>query len=161
MSIELPLYRQEKDNTCALACLRMVLAALGSHFSEAEIEARAAMQEEGLRIDELERLARQFELVAEIRETTVEELQAILAEGKLPIAFVDRAVFDLRARQRAQHSIRDAIIHTVIPTQVTAKSVTLHDPRLPRITRKAVRLFRQAYLSLGGHCVICSRPPQA
>ena len=37
------------------------------------------------------------------------------------------------------------IIHTVIPTQLTAKSVTFHDPRLPRITRRTIRLFRQAY----------------
>lgn len=30
MSIELPLYPQENRNTCALACLRMVLAAFGT-----------------------------------------------------------------------------------------------------------------------------------
>ena len=30
MSTELPLYRQEKRNTCALAYLRMVLAAYGT-----------------------------------------------------------------------------------------------------------------------------------
>jgi hypothetical protein len=30
MNIELPLYRQEKRNTCAFACLRMVLAVYGT-----------------------------------------------------------------------------------------------------------------------------------
>ena len=34
MNIELPLYRQEKPNTCALACLRMVLAAFGRERRE-------------------------------------------------------------------------------------------------------------------------------
>src|SRR6266705_330327 len=95
MNIVLPLYGQEKPNTCALACLRMVLAAFGTEVAEATIEAQAQLQERGTLIDELERLAQQFPLVAEIQDTTVEELREILAEGKLPIAFIDRAVFDL------------------------------------------------------------------
>jgi hypothetical protein len=126
MTIELPLYRQEKDNTCALACLRMVLAAFGTKVEERELESRARLEEEGIRIDELERLAREFHLIAEIQDTTVEELQRILNEGKLPIAYIDRAVFDLRPRQRAQHSIRDAIIHTVIPARMTARFLHVH-----------------------------------
>jgi hypothetical protein len=158
MPIDLPLYTQEKRNTCALACLRMVLAAYGRHVPESELEAQARMETQGTRIDELERLARQCQLVAEIQEATVEELRWILAEGKLPIVYIDRRVFELSPRQRARHSIRDAIIHNVIPTEVTAKSVTFHDPRLPRITRKTTRLFRQAFNSLGGHCVVCSKP---
>jgi hypothetical protein len=160
MSIELPLYIQEKRNTCALACLRMVLAAFGTKVEERELEGRARLEGEGTLIDELERLAREFHLRAEIQETTVEQLQQILLEGKLPIAYIDRAIFKLRPPQRARHSIRDAIIHTVIPTRVTAGSVTFHDPRLPQVTRKTMRLFRQAYLSLGGHCVVCARPPE-
>jgi hypothetical protein len=67
-------------------------------------------------------------------------------------------VFELRAEQRARHSIRDAIIHTVIPTGVTAKSVIYHDPRLPQVSCKTIRLFRHAYLSLGGRCVVCAKP---
>jgi hypothetical protein len=158
MSTEIPHYRQEKDNTCALACLRVVLAAYGTQVQEGELEARARMEPKGTRIDELERLARQFLLVAETQETTVEGLRWVLAEGKLPIVYIDRAVFELSPRQRARHSIRDAIIHNVIPTRVTAKSVTFHDPRLPRITRKTTRLFGQAFGSLGGRCVVCSMP---
>src|SRR5437867_1068328 len=158
MKIALPLYAQEKRNTCALACLRMVLAAYGTAVRESELEAQARMEPKGIRIDELERLARQFQLVAEIQETTVEELREILADGKLPIVYIDRAVFDLRLRQRARHSIRDAIIHNVIPTRVTAKSIEFHDPRLPQIARKSMRLFRQAYMILGGRCVVCSMP---
>src|SRR6266571_2622238 len=91
MSIELPHYGQEKRNTCALACLRMVLAAYGTHVPESELEARAGMTPKGTPIDELERLARQFGLVAEMQEATVEDLRRILAEGKLPIALIDRA----------------------------------------------------------------------
>ncbi len=158
MNIELPLYRQEKDNTCALACLRMVLAAFGTNVEERELESQAHLEVEGTLINELERLARQFHLRADMQDTTVEELQQILMQGKIPIAYIDRAVFELRPRQRARHSIRHAIIHTVIPTRVTANSVTFHDPRQPQITRKSIRLFRRAYMGLGGRCVVCARP---
>jgi hypothetical protein len=81
-----------------------------------------------------------------------------LWRGKLPIAFIDRAVFDLAPQQRLTHSIHDAIIHTVIPVRVTTKSVTFHDPCTPSITRKTIRLFGPAYAVLGGRCVVCSKP---
>jgi ABC-type bacteriocin/lantibiotic exporter with double-glycine peptidase domain len=60
LRIELPHYRQEKDNTCALACLRMVLAAYGRQVPESDLEAQAGMEPKGTRIDELERQTRQF-----------------------------------------------------------------------------------------------------
>jgi hypothetical protein len=59
----------------------MVLAAFGTDVAEASIEAYAQMQERGTAIEELERLARHFHLVAEIADTTVEELREILVEG--------------------------------------------------------------------------------
>jgi hypothetical protein len=116
------------------------------------------MEAKGTPIDELVSLARRYHLLADVQDTTVEGLGRVLAEGKLPIAYIDRAVFDLTPRQRTKHSIRDAIIHNVIPIRVTAKSVTLHDPLRSGITRKTLRLFRQAYERLGGRCIVCSRP---
>jgi hypothetical protein len=158
MNTELPLYAQQKPNTCALACLRMVLAAFGTSVTEAAIESQARMQARGTVIDELERLARQFNLVAEIQDITVEQLAEVLATGSLPIAYIDRAVFDLPPARRAKHSLRDARIHTVIPIRVSAKSVTFHNPLGPAITRRSIRLFREAYQKLGGRCVVCSKP---
>src|SRR5262249_14517244 len=138
-------------------CLRMVLAAYGMHVPESELAAQAGMDVKGTPIGELERLARQYGLGARIQDTTVESLRHILAEGSLPISFIDPAVFHSPRRQRARHSIRNAIIHNVIPVGVTAQSVTLHDPRQPRITRKSIRLFRIAYEHLGGRSVVCSK----
>ncbi|GEM_PF-1617536 len=159
MSFELPLYAQEKGNTCALACLRMVLAAFGTDVTERTLEAAASLEKRGTLIDELERLARQFNLVAEIQETTVDDLRRILDEGKLPIAYVDRAVFDLRPPQRLRHFLQHAKIHTVIPSRVTDTFITFHDPLPPsRIVRKSIRLFQQAHGILGNHCVVCSKP---
>jgi hypothetical protein len=158
MNIELPLYEQEKDNTCALACLRMVLAAWGRHVPESELERFAQLEEKGTRIDEVERLARRFGLAAEIQTTTVDELNDILAVGKLPIAFIDRALFHLSPAQRAQHRLHEAKIHTVIPIHLTGKSITFHDPLGPVVTRRTIHIFRQAYEKLGGCSVVCYLP---
>jgi hypothetical protein len=86
MSVDVPHYTQGEDNTCALACLRMVLAAFGTHVSESELKAQARMVPRGTPIEELERLARRYGLVADIQQTTVEQLRLVLATGKLPVA---------------------------------------------------------------------------
>jgi hypothetical protein len=120
----------------------MVLAASGIKVPESELEAQARMHPTGTPLDEVERLARQYRLVAEIQETTVEDLRRILAEGRLPIALIDRAVFDLKPRQRASHLLRDAKMHMVIPTRVTDAYILFHDPLPPSVSR------RQAHESL-------------
>ena len=140
----------------------MVLAAFGTDVEESTLESQASLKEDGTEIAELERLARQFGLLAEIQDPTVEEIQQLLAEGRLAMAYIDRAVFDLTPRQRASHSLRDAKMHVVVPIRITAEAVTYHDPRPPaRIVRRSIRLFRPAYERLGSHCVVCSRPEEA
>jgi hypothetical protein len=158
MSTELPLYGQQKRNTCALACLRMVLAAYGTDVEESTLEGHARMEPGGTEIAELVHLARRFGLVADIQETTIAELQQLLADGKFAIAYIDRAVFELTPAQRVHHSLRAARIHTVIPTRITDASIAYHDPLPPRATRKSIRLFRLAYERLGSHCVVCTLP---
>jgi len=139
----------------------MALAAFGSKIAEEALEAGTRMERGGTRIDDLERLARRFDVVAEIQCTTVEDLRRLLAEDRLPIAYIDRAVFDLTPRQRSMHSIRGAKIHTVIPIRVTGTSVWLNDPMRPRIIRKSIRLFQLAHRLLGSLCVVCSKPKDA
>jgi hypothetical protein len=143
MNIELPLRAQEKPNTCALACLRMILAAFGMEVSESELRAQANLEKRGTSIVELKRLAGQYHLEAGIEEVPVEDFWRLFEAEKFPIAFIDRAVFDLNPAQRIKHSLRDAKIHTVVPTLVTEKSIAFHDPVPPRIVRKSIRLFRQ------------------
>jgi hypothetical protein len=139
----------------------MVLAANGVQVDEGTIEVQAQMEPTGTAIGELERLARQFGLVAEILERPTEQLRQVLAEGKLAIAYIDRAVFDLTPVQRARHSLRAAKLHTVVPIRITASSVTYHDPLPPgRIVRRSIRLFRAAYERLGSMCVVCSKPQE-
>ena len=158
MNIELPLYKQEKVNTCALACLRMVLAIHGVDVKESELEARVVLKPKGTFIGDLERLARSFYLIAEIRIIAIEDFPLVLKAGGIPIAYVDRAIFDLSPGQRARHSLHDAKIHNVIPVRLTRKSITFHDPLPPAVTRKSIRLFRRAYDSLGSTCLLCAGP---
>jgi Peptidase C39 family len=123
MSIELPLYAQSKPNTCALACLRMVLAAYGRDVEESTLEGQARLEPDGTDIGELERLGRQFGLITDIREMTVEQLRQLFAEGKLAITYIDRAVFVLTPAQRVKHSLRAARLHVVVPARITTASV--------------------------------------
>jgi hypothetical protein len=139
----------------------MVLAAFGTDVEESTLEDQAHLEPDGTEIGELARLARQFGLVASVQEVAVEHLGRSLAEGKLAIAYIDRAVFDLTPRQRAAHRLRDARIHTVIPTRVTATAVAYHDPMPPARSRRSIRIFRSAYERLGNHCVLCSRRESA
>jgi hypothetical protein len=74
----------------------MVLAASGTVVEESRLEELTRMEPDGTEIGELERVARQFGLVADIQESTVEQLRELLVEGKYPIAYIDRAVFELR-----------------------------------------------------------------
>ena len=157
MSISLPIHLQEKDNTCALACLRMVLSAFGTLVEESTIEAEAQM-EEGTEISELERLARQFGLIADIEEVSVEQLPDLLVQEKFALVFIDRALFDLKSAQRRHHTLRHAKIHVVVPIRVGSGSVEYHDPLMGRKIRRSIRLFRSAYERLGNRCVVCSRP---
>jgi hypothetical protein len=161
MSTELPLYRQEKGETCALACLRMVLAAFGIHRSERDLEAEARMEEGGTPIEELERLAQQFGLVAHIQEATAEQLRQLLAEGKLAIVYLDRAVFDQTPRQRATHLPFDAKVHAVVPIRVTDASIIFLAPLPLRVTRRSIRLFREAHQLFDNACLFCSNPEKA
>ena len=153
----LPIHRQEKPKNCALACLRMVLAALGTEVEESTIEAQARMEANGTGIDELERLARLFGLVADIQEVPVERLQELLARGNWAMTYIDRAVFDLNPDQRTRHTLRNAKIHVVIPTRISAESVYSHDPLFGREMRRSLRLFRLAYEGLGNRCIVCSK----
>ncbi len=149
---------RKSDNTCALACLRMILAAFGTDVEESTLEDQANIGSPGHRDRRTGALARRFGLDAHVREATVEQLRELLAEGKLAIAYIDRAVFDLTPRQRIEHRLRSARIHTVIPTHITAGAVRYHDPMPPARVRRSIGLFRSAYERLGSHCVVCSRP---
>lgn len=158
MNTELPLYGQEKRETCALACLRMVLAAHGRHVQERTLEAKARMVPGGTEIEELERLARLFGVVANIQRATADQLRAILTEEMLPIAYINRAFFELASLQRVRRAIRKPLSHAVIPTQLSSHFVTFHDPRLERVARRSLTRFDRAHRYFDYLTLVCEKP---
>lgn len=139
----------------------MVLAAYSALVEEGALENEARMEPGGTEISDLERLARQFGLAAEIQEPTVEQFRHLLADGRFPIAYIDRAVFEQTRAARASHSLREARIHTIIPTRLNWASIWYHDPLQPRPVRKSIRLFRLAYERLGQRSVVCWKAGRA
>src|SRR5262249_24676028 len=69
----------------------MVLAAYGTHVSESGLKAQARMVAEGTPIEELERLARRYGLVADLQDITVERRRQALEEGKMERKGLERA----------------------------------------------------------------------
>jgi ABC-type bacteriocin/lantibiotic exporter with double-glycine peptidase domain len=153
-----PLLKQEREDTCAIACLRMVLAARGTILAENELVQRARMVEGGVELQELERLARTLGLLATARAATAQQIRELLHEGSDVIAYLNRAVFDLPSLRDLRPALRAQLGHAVVPVRVTAKHVTFHDPhpRLFGILRKTVRRFEAAQRLMGSACLVIS-----
>lgn len=78
MARSLPLLKQTSEDNCALACLRMVLAGRGTLVTEAELEQRVRKDVGGTDIEELERLATSFGLIASAQDATAHQIRALL-----------------------------------------------------------------------------------
>jgi ABC-type bacteriocin/lantibiotic exporter with double-glycine peptidase domain len=158
MAKALPLLKQEREDTCAIACLRMVLAGRGKGVAESDLARRTQMVEGGVEIVELERLARAVGLSATAREATAQQIRDLLREGNDVIAYVNRAVFDLRNLGDLRPALRGQVGHAVVPVRVTARHVTFHDPHPLRsgTLRKTVRRFEAAQHLMGSACLVIS-----
>lgn len=100
-----PYYKQETPYSCAPACLRMVMEALGVSVTEQEIRRQCDCDEEGTTAKKLEAAAREFgfpqskaiSLVAD-EQTGLRELAKMLAGGFYPIVYLKMSPpFDLHA----------------------------------------------------------------
>jgi hypothetical protein len=137
----------------------MVLAAHQILLEERTIEAEARLEPGGTPIEELERLATHFDLVAHIESATVDQLQAILAEGNLPIVYLNRKIFELPSLHRLRAAIIDPKLHAVIPIRVSERFVTFHDPLPPRVSRRSIRRFDCAQSFLNHVALVCQGDP--
>ena len=132
-----PFIRQERSETCMLACLRMVLAWCGTEISEAELVERVSLDEGGLDPAALASLAAQFGLQAEARQLDLNTVVELVARDQFPIILVDRSFLD-----------REFSIHAVIPIRFTAHYVQVLDP-LRGERRLSRRKFFQAHRRIG------------
>jgi ABC-type bacteriocin/lantibiotic exporter with double-glycine peptidase domain len=155
-----PLLIQERPDTCALACLRIVLAAFGVVVDEATLVRQAVMEPGGTAITEVARLAMSYGLEASVQVVEMEQLRSLMADGYLAIVYLNRRIFDLRNVRNIRRALREALIHCVVPTRITNASVLFHDPLHLQPQRRSRRRFAAAQAFLGNTCVIC-RPHAA
>ena len=78
MRVKPPLILQERLDTCAIACMRMLLAFHGRILSERQLLRFAAMEEGGVDIEELARLGRNLGLDTVIQELDGAAIAALI-----------------------------------------------------------------------------------
>jgi ABC-type bacteriocin/lantibiotic exporter with double-glycine peptidase domain len=112
-----PFVAQERPDSCAVACLRMLLAHHNTHISEAELIRKTTLDEGGLTPAELAALARECGFAAKERCIDDSDLAQMVKEGKFAIVYVYRKVLD-----------GVDTVHAVIPVRFSRRFVTLLDP---------------------------------
>src|SRR5438552_878726 len=81
---------QEKEDNCAIACLRSLCAHQGIAVAEAELEIRAKKQSWGVEIADLAAAARSLGFHAEIAVVDLEACAQLIANGVFPIVYLNR-----------------------------------------------------------------------
>ncbi len=137
-----PLIRQERSDTCMLACLRMVLAYHGTKTTEAALVEQVSLDEGGLDPTTLASLADRLGLKAEARQLEAKTMADLVAREQFPIILVDRTVLD-----------DDFSIHAVMPIRFSRHYVHVLDP-LRGERRLARRKFIQAHRRAGSWGVV-------
>jgi ABC-type bacteriocin/lantibiotic exporter with double-glycine peptidase domain len=143
MSSKPPFFRQGRSDTCALACLRMLLAQHGLQVSEDELLLAAIMEPGGVHIEELARLAGHYGLQPQIQRLQLNAMKDLVAQEIFPIVFLNRMPLD-----------QEFAIHTVIPIRFSPRFVTVLDP-LRGERRITIRKFEAARRWLTEWAVVC------
>lgn len=144
-----PFFRQERSETCMLACLRMLLAHQGTAVSESALVEQVSLEEGGLDPDVLARLAKRNGLPARARQLDLTAIRSLIDNEQFPIVLVDRTVLD-----------DEFAIHAVIPVRFTRQFVVLLDP-LRGERRVSIRKFEQAQRRVAGWADVCERQRKA
>src|SRR5438128_9292075 len=90
MNSKPPFVRQERPDTCAIACLRRILAYQGRARSEADVVQSAAMQPSGLDPEGLAQLAQRYGLHAVEQQLDQQALSELIRQQRFPIVFLYR-----------------------------------------------------------------------
>jgi len=146
MTSEPPFFPQERYDTCALACLRMVLAGFGRNVSEAELVRASSMEEGGVEIEALAELAREYGLRADVAQLSLADLARHFERELLAIVYLNRLPLD-----------RQFAIHAVVPIRLSPHYVTCLDPLIGR-RRISRRKFEHARRYLDRYGVVCGLP---
>jgi ABC-type bacteriocin/lantibiotic exporter with double-glycine peptidase domain len=137
-----PFVRQERPDTCAIACLRMILAYRGLVSTEAEVVQSAAMPPSGMDPEGLAQLAQRYGLYATEQQLDREALFDLVRQQRFPIVFLYR---------RLINGVGEG--HAVIPIRLSRQYVTFLDP-LRGERRVMIRKFEEARRLVGRWVVI-------
>lgn len=144
MPSKLPFFPQGRYDTCALACLRMILAQHGTEVTEDDLIRAAHMDDGGVDIEELAHLAESFGLRAVVRQVFIDDFPGLLGCEQFPILYLNRLPIDGRFA-----------IHAVIPVRMSARFVTVFDP-LRGQRRISKRKFEGGRRYLDHFGVVCA-----
>jgi ABC-type bacteriocin/lantibiotic exporter with double-glycine peptidase domain len=158
MQVKPPLITQERPDSCAIACLRMILGFHDRFFSERELIELAAMEEGGLDIEDLARLGRNLGLNAEVQELEVAGIAALVSRGVFPIVYLNRVHLGRRFPVSRRIALRLFLPHAVVPVGISHHFVTIHDPLFGKPRRVSKRKFEASQRDLRNWCVVCWWP---
>jgi ABC-type bacteriocin/lantibiotic exporter with double-glycine peptidase domain len=146
MNSKPPFVRQERPDTCAIACLRMILAYQGLARSEADVVQSAAMQPSGMDPEGLAQLAQRYGLHAVVQQLDREALGNLIRQQRFPIVFLYR---------RLINGVGEG--HAVIPVRLSRQYVAFLDP-LRGERRVTIRKFEEARRLVGQWVVVWEQP---
>ncbi|NOT60313.1 MAG: hypothetical protein HOP19_08820 [Acidobacteria bacterium] len=90
-----PFHKQETEDSCVPACLKMVIAGFGQDVTEAKLRRLCDCTFEGTSAFKALNAARQLGFANSSKHNlTFEELTAVVADGWFPIVFVDLTPLD-------------------------------------------------------------------
>ncbi|MEW6128775.1 MAG: cysteine peptidase family C39 domain-containing protein [Acidobacteriota bacterium] len=130
-----PLYKQEKDNSCLPACLRMVLAVKGVMLSEKEVRKLCDWSPQGsVTSSAIVAAARALGFLHSYEDygLRLQDLRDELRSGRFPIVGID-----LRAYGQFG-------LHAQVAVSVTTRGVRVHDPLLGSFVT-GLLVFEQAW----------------
>jgi ABC-type bacteriocin/lantibiotic exporter with double-glycine peptidase domain len=155
-----PAFRQEKEDNCALACMRSICAYHGIEVSEAELEILAKKQSWGVEIEDLRLAAQSLGLDAQIEALDLPACAKLISAAVFPIVYLNRLHLEKRFPVVRRRALASYIPHAVIPVRISRAFVTYNDPLAGRRRRSALRKFTAAQADMGQWCVICRRRPK-
>lgn len=144
MSLKPPFFEQSQEDSCALACLRMVLAHDGITVTEEEL-AQTAGKEGWFDPQEVAVLARQYGLTLSPQQLSWNDLKTRLARQQFPIVFLYRQPID---------GVRNT--HAVVPFRFSPQFVWFLDPLRPPLgeRRVSIKKFERARRMIGQWCLV-------
>ena len=130
-----PFYKQEKDNSCLPACLRMVLAARSVFLSEQQVRELCGWHPQRATTSTATVAAARalgFLQAREDYELRLYDLRDALRKNMFPIVGIDLQPYGLMGQ------------HAQVVVSVSARGVTLQDPLLGQFTT-SLFVFEQAW----------------